>query len=60
MFFLEVADDFELDGYTVEDFYDWIIEPFLPKFRELPKITTTLTSQNFLFPETYTYDIQGD
>ncbi|CAJ0551389.1 Ff.00g113190.m01.CDS01 [Fusarium sp. VM40] len=60
LFFLEVADNFELDGYTVEDLYDWILEPLLPKFRELPEITTTLTLQHFLFPETYTYDIQGD
>ncbi|KAH6953456.1 hypothetical protein DER45DRAFT_575905 [Fusarium avenaceum] len=60
LFFLEVADNFELDGYTVEDLYDWIVEPLLPKFRELPEITTTLTLQHFLFPETYTYDIQGD
>ncbi|KAI1023679.1 hypothetical protein LB505_011210 [Fusarium chuoi] len=60
LFFLEVADNFELDGYTVEDFYDWIVEPLLPRFRELPEITSTLTLQHFLFPETYRYDIQGD
>ncbi|KAF5704135.1 hypothetical protein FMUND_12677 [Fusarium mundagurra] len=57
---LEVADNYELDGYTVEDLYDWIVAPLLPKFREVPEITSTLTLQHFLFPETYRYDIQGD
>lgn len=60
LFFLEVADNYELDGYTLEDFYDWIIEPLLPKFRQLPEITSTLTLQHFLFPETDKYDIRGD
>ncbi|EXA35137.1 hypothetical protein FOVG_13908 [Fusarium oxysporum f. sp. pisi HDV247] len=60
LFFLEVADNYELDGYTLEDLYDWIIEPLLPKFRQLPEITSTLTLQHFLFPETYRYDIRGD
>ncbi|KAF5542771.1 hypothetical protein FNAPI_9870 [Fusarium napiforme] len=60
LFLLEVADNYELDGYTVEDLYDWIVAPLLPKFREVPEITSTLTLQHFLFPETYRYDIQGD
>lgn len=34
--------------------------PLLPKFREVPEITSTLTLQHFLSPETYRYDIQGD
>ncbi|KAF4494270.1 hypothetical protein FAGAP_9595 [Fusarium agapanthi] len=60
LFFLKVADNYELDGYTLEDFYDWIIEPLLPKFRQLPEITSTLTLHHFLFPETQIYDIRGD
>ncbi|EWG55540.1 hypothetical protein FVEG_13528 [Fusarium verticillioides 7600] len=60
LFFLKVADNYELDGYTLEDFYDWIVAPLLPKFREVPEITSTLTLQHFLFPETCRYDIQGD
>ncbi|KAG5750943.1 hypothetical protein H9Q72_007084 [Fusarium xylarioides] len=60
LFLLEVADNYELDGYTIEDLYDWIVAPLLPKFREVPEITSTLTLQHFLFPETYRYDIQGD
>ncbi|KAF4949254.1 hypothetical protein FGADI_9025 [Fusarium gaditjirri] len=59
-FFLEVAENYELDGYTLEDFYDWIIEPLLPKFRQLPEIPLTLTLHHFLFPETHRYDIQGN
>ncbi|KAF5556888.1 hypothetical protein FMEXI_941 [Fusarium mexicanum] len=60
LFFLKVADNYELDGYTLEDFYDWIIEPLIPGFRQLPEITSTLTLQHFLFPETQRYDIRGD
>ncbi|KAF4444317.1 kinase subdomain-containing [Fusarium acutatum] len=60
LFFLKVADNYELDGYTLEDFYDWIMEPLLPEFRQLPKITSTLTLQHFLFPKTSRYDIRGD
>ncbi|KAF5971648.1 cocaine esterase [Fusarium bulbicola] len=60
LFFLKVADNYELDGYTLEDFYDWIVEPLLPEFRELPEITSTLTLHHFLFPKTHKYDIRED
>ncbi|KZZ95361.1 Protein kinase-like domain protein [Moelleriella libera RCEF 2490] len=30
LFFLKVAENYELDGYTVDDFYDWALEPLLP------------------------------
>ncbi|KAI1037610.1 hypothetical protein LB503_009448 [Fusarium chuoi] len=60
LFFLKVADNYELDGYTLEDFYDWIIEPLLPEFRQVPEITTPLTLHHFLFPETHRYNIRGD
>jgi hypothetical protein len=60
LFFLEVADNYELDGYTLEDFYDWVVEPLLPKFRQLPEITSTLTLEHFLSPETHRYNIRGD
>ncbi|KAF4450997.1 hypothetical protein F53441_5944 [Fusarium austroafricanum] len=59
LFFLEVAENYELDGYTLEDFYNWIIEPLLPKLEELPEITTSLTLQHFLFPKTEKYVIRG-
>ncbi|QGI68592.1 hypothetical protein CEK26_012551 [Fusarium fujikuroi] len=60
LFFLKVADKYELDGYTLEDFYDWIIEPLLPELRQVPEMTAPLTLQHFLFPETRRYDIRGD
>ncbi|KAL9567434.1 hypothetical protein ACKAV7_008384 [Fusarium commune] len=60
LFFLKVAENFELDGYTVEDFYDWIAEPLLPKFRQLPEVTASLTLQDFLFPETSRYNMRGE
>ncbi|KAG5750139.1 hypothetical protein H9Q70_007203 [Fusarium xylarioides] len=60
LFFLKVAENFELDGYTVEDFYEWIAEPLLPKFRQVPEVTANLTLQDFLFPKTSRYDIRGE
>ena len=59
LFFLEVAENFELDGYTVEDFYDWIVEPLLPIFGQLPEITGS-TLQEFFFPETDLYTLRAD
>ncbi|QYT00356.1 Protein kinase domain-containing protein [Trichoderma simmonsii] len=61
LFFLNVAENIELDGYTVDDFYDWVAEPMLPIFRELPprdNIGSTL--DEFLFPETEVYEVLAD
>ncbi|WAO87262.1 Protein kinase domain-containing protein [Fusarium falciforme] len=30
LFFLRVAEEFELDGFTVEDLWDWAAEPLFP------------------------------
>lgn len=46
LFFLNVAENFEIDGHTVEDFYDWAVEPLLPTLHKLaltePATTQTL------------------
>ncbi|KAH7308526.1 hypothetical protein B0I35DRAFT_442125 [Stachybotrys elegans] len=61
LFFLQVADEYELDGYTVEDFYDWIAEPLLPIFKLLGASTNSLdTLEGFFYPETHSYDIKAD
>ncbi|KAL2202575.1 hypothetical protein CC79DRAFT_1372743 [Sarocladium strictum] len=39
LFFLRVAEDFELENHTVEDFYDWIAEPLFPTFRRLESLS---------------------
>jgi hypothetical protein len=60
-FFLQVAENFELEDYTVEDFYDWIAEPLLPffeKLSELDKLPSTLDA--FLFPPTHFFTLQSD
>ncbi|POR33089.1 Serine/threonine-protein kinase PKH1 [Tolypocladium paradoxum] len=60
-FFLEVARNFELDGYTVEDFYDWAVEPLLPVFRDLPSIQEGHSFlDEYLFPETLVYTLRAD
>lgn len=61
LFFLDVAEHFELDGYTVDDFYDWVADPMLPIFRELsPSDNTGSTLDEFLFPETQVYVVLAD
>ncbi|KAI1192849.1 hypothetical protein F5X97DRAFT_316191 [Nemania serpens] len=62
LFFLQVAEAFEIDGVTVEDFYDWIIEPFLPLLRDLPSMdgSAVPTLQDFFFPETRYFTLRGD
>jgi hypothetical protein len=56
--FLQVFED-ELDGWTVDDFYDWVLEPFLPLFRGLPppRQDTKPTLQDFSFPKTLCYTL---
>jgi len=60
LFFLKVAENFELDSVTVEDFWDWIVEPLLPIFRGL--LTTDQTAPRtlnvFFNPETFVYTFQ--
>ena len=60
LFFLQVAEEFELDGVTVEDFWDWIVEPLLPIFRKLPTPdhTAPRTLNDFFNPETFVYTFQ--
>jgi serine/threonine protein kinase len=60
LFFLKVAENFELDGYTVEDFYDWVAEPMLPIFKKLSRINTKSTLNEFLFADTRVYTIRAD
>ncbi|KAF5713320.1 beta transducin [Fusarium globosum] len=60
LFFLQVAEEFELDGVAVEDFWDWIVDPLLPIFRELPTPDQAAqrTLGNFFNPETFVYTFQ--
>lgn len=60
LYFLKVAENYELDGYTIDDFHDWIVEPLLPIFRELPEVGTDLTLQDFLFPKTHLYTLRAE
>ncbi|PNP80432.1 hypothetical protein FNYG_06031 [Fusarium nygamai] len=60
LFFLQVAEEFELDGVTVEDFWDWIVDPLLPIFEELPTPDPAApqTLDGFFNPETFVYTLQ--
>jgi hypothetical protein len=60
-FFLQVAEHFELDGYTEEDFYEWIVEPLLPVFHQLSKIENdNATLDAFFKPKTRFYALQAE
>ena len=61
LFFLKVAEEFELDGYTIEDFYDWIAEPLLPVFHRLGALHELPNNlDSFLSPETLPFMLQAD
>jgi serine/threonine protein kinase len=49
-----------MDGFTVDDFYDWVIEPFLPLLRNLAPLDsgTVSTLQDFLYPATWFYTLR--
>lgn len=60
-FFLRVAEYFELEGYTVEDMYDWIAEPLLSFFEELDQLSHVPASLTaFLFLESYNFSLRAD
>lgn len=62
IFFLQVAENFEHDGYTVDDFYDWAAEPLFPIFHAIKKTSSDACKrsvQDFLDPETHHYKICG-
>lgn len=59
LFFLKVANEFELEGHTVDDFYDWVIKPFLLLLRAITPIDPGAkpTLYDFFFPETTVYTL---
>lgn len=61
LFFLQVAENYELDGLTVEDFYDWAVEPLFPLFRELSPLAKARKStlHEFIFPTTLVYTLRA-
>ncbi|KAH7379534.1 hypothetical protein BKA66DRAFT_138664 [Pyrenochaeta sp. MPI-SDFR-AT-0127] len=59
--YLQVAEAFELDGLTVDDFYDWALEPFLPIFWNVPPLARQqkATLQDYLVPDTLDYNLRA-
>jgi hypothetical protein len=60
--FLKVADAYELDGLTVEDFYDWIFEGCSSTFAQVarPTLPTKPTLADHLYPTTRCYSLHAD
>jgi hypothetical protein len=60
--FLKVADACELDGITVEDFYDWALEGCDSTFSQIvrPILPTAPTLADYLYPETHCYYLHAD
>ncbi len=63
LFFLSVAENYELEGYTVDDFYDWALEPLLPVLCEQTqelKVETAATLHNFLYAPILEYTVEAE
>ncbi|VUC28462.1 unnamed protein product [Clonostachys rosea] len=60
-FFLQVAEEVELDGCTIEDFHDWLAEPLLPIFQKLGTIEKKAeTLDTFFNPEIFRYSLRAE
>jgi hypothetical protein len=61
LFFLRVAENLELDGLYVQDFWNWAVEPLIPFFRAVGPDDKARqpTLDNFLFPETFVYTLRA-
>lgn len=60
--FLKVADVYELDGRTVDDFYDWVFEGCSFTFAEVtpPALPVIPTLTDYLDPETRSYSLHAN
>lgn len=60
--YLKVLEAFELDGLTVDDFEDWVMEACLPTFLQLqrPNLPPALTLVDYLHPKTHFYTLCAD
>lgn len=59
--FLEVAQNFKIDGPIAEDFYDWAIEPLLPMFKSIPPTEEGhWFLDEYLYPETLVYTLRAE
>ncbi|KAI1171165.1 hypothetical protein F4777DRAFT_69087 [Nemania sp. FL0916] len=60
LYFLRVAEEFELDGLTVDDFQDWIVEPFHSILRDVEPLSkeNVPTLHDFYFAETHPYTLR--
>ena len=62
LFFLTVAENYEVDGYTVDDFYDWALEPLLPVLCEQTheRKVGTATLHDFLYAPILEYTLEAE
>ncbi|KAF1735114.1 hypothetical protein CRV24_004033 [Beauveria bassiana] len=62
LFFLSVAENDELDGCTVDDFYDWALEPLLPVLCEqtYESKVGTATLHDFIYAPTLEYSLEAE
>jgi len=60
--FLKVADAYEPDGLTVEDFYDCVLEGCSSTFAQIvqPTLPTTPTLADYLYPVTRCYSLHAN
>jgi serine/threonine protein kinase len=55
-------DDIECADYATQDLQNWIIQPFLPIFRQIetPATSSYLTFHDYLYPETNHYVVHAE
>jgi hypothetical protein len=60
--FLKVADAYEMNGQTVEDFYDWVLEGCSSTFSQVarPDLPTTPTLADYLYAVTRFYSLHAN
>jgi hypothetical protein len=60
--FLKVADAYELDGLTVDDFYDWVLEGCSSTFADVtpPALPTIPSLADYLYPATRCYSLHAN
>ncbi|KAM5354940.1 hypothetical protein ACJ41O_001586 [Fusarium nematophilum] len=61
LFVLRVAENYELGGLNLQDFWDWAVEPLIPLFRAVTPEDKARqpTLDDFLFPKTFVYTLRA-
>ncbi|CAH0051900.1 unnamed protein product [Clonostachys solani] len=57
LFYIQVADEGEINGFVEEDFWDWAVAPLMPILEALPPSTGLESVHDFLFAKCTQYKL---